>query len=1012
MSFVCGEPGIGKTRLLEELAVRASDEVCVLWGRCWEAGAASAYWPWIQILRDLIEQDAQLPVRLNPYLAAQVAQIVPELATMLPDVPELPRLEPAQARFELLDAVSRVLSEAAGRRPLLLLLEDLHAADASTLGLLEFVGRRLRTAPLAVVATYRAMESASGECAAMLSRLSQQGAVVSLSRFRRPEVETMLQEFVGPELAGRVASDVLRTTEGNPLFLVEFGRLLGACGSDRAAVAAVVQDDVPWGLRRAIAHRLEVLSERARDVLALGSLSGREFELPILAQAFEADAHDLEVGVAESVRASVVLQTGAGRYRYSHILVREVVHQGIPIERRRALHLRLAELWERRVEPACWEQAAYHYFEAGPAAWSGAVRASKHVARQALERHAHDEAVAACRKALEVLDHAPAEVSPEDRIGVLIDLGRAQMVRGDVGEGRGTCLQAAALARVSGLPEALSEAALAYGSVFVFARVDETLVALLREALESLPDGDGALRARVLARLAAAMQPASDPTVPIEMAHRAIDMARRAGDPHALLAALRSGCSSMMDLVAPQIRKPLNEEHVSLAEVLGDGAEMFRGALRLACDCLELGDLTAARGWIARVEAMAGSFGHPAFEWRVEAFRAASCLWSGRLEGAEAAIEQTTALGRRARDPNAAHAALCLRCRLLSWKGATDELAALLPAVARMFEDSPGADPLARVYAHGFRLEAAMDPGVLPPLRPDTVEVVLRLRDQTALFPLARVALERGDEQLARRVFERLSEEPDHLITGGVLGMTWDGPRRWPMALLAHMVGQSEQAERWLGEAADQARALGGDAVVARIEADRAALRRDDGAGAPDEIRTEDLEETFAWSLRREGEYWTVRCGERTFRIRSVKGLEMLSTLVEHPGREYHVLDLAHPERGFVDPDGGEVIDAEARASYAARIRALREDLEEAEANHDLGRAARAGEELAALEQQLVQAVGFGGRHRKARGAAERARVNVQRRLRDAIRRISANDEALGRHLLLHVRTGTFCLYE
>jgi hypothetical protein len=115
---------------------------------------------------------------------------------------------------------------------------------------------------------------------------------------------------------------------------------------------------------------------------------------------------------------------------------------------------------------------------------------------------------------------------------------------------------------------------------------------------------------------------------------------------------------------------------------------------------------------------------------------------------------------------------------------------------------------------------------------------------------------------------------------------------------------------------------------------------------------------------------------------------------------------------GAVDGgDAGALLDPKARAAYEARVRELREEQAEAEQNGDAARATRAGEELDAIGAELARAVGLGGRDRRAASAVERARVNVQRRLRDALERIREHDPELGRHLAFTVKTGTYCSY-
>jgi hypothetical protein len=164
--------------------------------------------------------------------------------------------------------------------------------------------------------------------------------------------------------------------------------------------------------------------------------------------------------------------------------------------------------------------------------------------------------------------------------------------------------------------------------------------------------------------------------------------------------------------------------------------------------------------------------------------------------------------------------------------------------------------------------------------------------------------------------------------------------------------------------------------------------------------------------MQREGELWLIESGSTSFRIRDGKGLRILAELVREPGRELHVLELAEPGGASDTGDAGDVLDARARAEYRARIASLRAEIAEAEEQSDLGRAEQSRQELELLSHELARAVGLGGKGRKSNAAAERARVNVQRRLRDAMRRIGEQDADLAKHLQWAVRTGTFCTYD
>ncbi len=158
--MLAGEPGIGKTRTAQELAYDAEARGAkVLWGWCYELEGAPPYWPWIQPLRSYIQEkgSAELRSQMRPG-ASDIAQVVPEVRQALPDLEPSPTLEPEQARFRLFDSITNFLKNAAQSQPLLLVLEDLHWADHSSLMLWEFVGKEISNARVMLLGTYRDVE--------------------------------------------------------------------------------------------------------------------------------------------------------------------------------------------------------------------------------------------------------------------------------------------------------------------------------------------------------------------------------------------------------------------------------------------------------------------------------------------------------------------------------------------------------------------------------------------------------------------------------------------------------------------------------------------------------------------------------------------------------------------------------------------------------------------------------------------------------------------------------------
>jgi non-specific serine/threonine protein kinase len=165
-------------------------------------------------------------------------------------------------------------------------------------------------------------------------------------------------------------------------------------------------------------------------------------------------------------------------------------------------------------------------------------------------------------------------------------------------------------------------------------------------------------------------------------------------------------------------------------------------------------------------------------------------------------------------------------------------------------------------------------------------------------------------------------------------------------------------------------------------------------------------------TLTRDGDVWLVASSlGASVRVRHGKGFDYLRALMDEEGRDVHVLELVAGGDAPAAGDAGPMLDARAKQEYRARLASLAEDLDESERDADRGRAERVREEIDRLTEELARAVGLGGRDRRAASDVERARINVQRRLRDVIDRITTAEPALGRYLAATVKTGTFCAY-
>lgn len=1047
--FLLGEPGIGKTRLAEEIAARAVEQgVMVLWGRCWEAGGAPAYWPWIEVLRALFRsgRDAAAHETFWQPRAPVLSQLLPELTPLARET--APPLDAERARFQLLEAVVATLCDASRSTTLLVIVEDLHMADASTVSVLSLLHQQARNARLAVIGTLRDADGQLAASGSALLALVRTARCLPLARLDPAQVAQFLALSSGSETSAPTAEAVYRTTEGNPLFVTEVARLLA---TEPRAAAASASIAIPRSVRHAIRARLARLSPRTTAALEIASVMGREFRALVLSQLSGRTLGELAGPLTEALDSGVLLETAPGEYRFSHVLLREVLHQDLSEDRRSQLHLDAAEALRRRspIDPP-WSEIAHHCLEAGPRGRALAVEACSEAARAAQRQLAFADAAEWYTRALAALGQDPS-VDLARRGHLLLCLADAQLHSGAIELGHASCMRAAAIARELHDGELLARSALAYGTVLQFAVVDPQLVALLREALSALPEAPLPVRAVTMARLAAAEQPAPEPQVAFGLARDAIAMARANGDPGTLLDTLRFAISALMDLAEPRERLELNREYVRLAQSLGQPLEALRGTMRQTFDHLELGDALAVSTCIESISSIAESLGHPFYTWRASAFRAMQATFEGRFAAARDEIERAERLGREGRDPNALRAALMQRHTIARLRDAEEELTAMMPEIARAMQGSELGALVVRIMAAEALLRSGRADRAAAHVSAADLARVVRYGDTSAFAPLANVALAFGMREIAEAARECIRRRGGVFASGGMTTMSFGEPLVHITGTLHRTAGHLDEAEHCYERAIAHAEQAGGrpfaawaahdlaDLLLSRGGEDRLARARtllSRVAAEADELDMPGLgrraralldaaghEQPRVDASRRpaadgvpavlaqDGESWLVSWAHVSVRLQDSKGLRWLAQLVREPEREFHVLDLVGADGPRDAGDAGEVLDAEARTAYRARARELEAEIADAEADADLGRVARLRGELEFLHDELRRAMGLGGRERRAGVAAERARINVQRRLRDAIRRIASLEPDLGRHFERSLKTGVFCSY-
>ncbi len=348
-----------------------------------------------------------------------------------------------------------------------------------------------------------------------------------------------------------------------------------------------------------------------------------------------------------------MLAESGGKLRFGHALFREVLVRELDEEQRRVLHGRVAEALGNLGAAAGTGAAASdaelaHHALRGPRELlPRAVEHALRAATRAQDLCAYDDAIRLLERAGEVV--AAAGNPPAPRARLLIALGQARIRRGDTAAGQAAAREAAVAARELDDAELAAQAALTYGRVFTFGAVDPVLVGMLEESLEALPPGDSALRARLLARLGAALQPNPKIEEPVRVAREAIATARRLGDRPTLLETLHDAISALMDMVDPAEQRRLNLEAEGLALELGDRERLLRTHGRLALAHLNVGELEAADARIDAFEALAHELKAPWVGWRAKMLRAVRASMHGRFEEARRLGDEGLRLGEAAR---------------------------------------------------------------------------------------------------------------------------------------------------------------------------------------------------------------------------------------------------------------------------------------------------------------------------------------------------------------------------
>jgi tetratricopeptide (TPR) repeat protein len=603
-----------------------------------------------------IEPDS-LRDQLGPH-GGEVAHVLPELREAVPDLPVLQSPESEGARFRVFDATATFLKRAAEAKPLVLVLEDLHAADASSLLLLEFIAREVADARILMVGTYRDIELGPGHpLAGALVELNRQRSTrtLLLQGVRERDVSRLIEISAGVAPPPRVSVAIHRATGGNPLFVGELARLLAAEGRLAEPVdEADLRLAIPQGVRDVIGRRLARVSSRCREVLGMASVLGREFTVTALAHVTEPERAAVVGLLDEAISQRVVAEApgGGGRVRFSHVLIRDALYYELGASWRMQLHRQIGDALETLYADDLdrhLAELAYHFFEASPQGDAGkAYDYARRAGDRAARLLAYEEAVRLYKRAVQVIE-AGAPMEDLRHCETLLALGDAQLRAGDEEGAKETFLGAADLARRLNAPERLAHAALGYGGRYwMAARGDRAVIPLLEEALSSLEEGDSTLRARLMARLSCAIRDQPFRERRGQLSEDAVEMARRVGDSRTLAYALAARCVA---LPGPDTLDQFGEaaaDAVRFGQRVSDPEAELTGRWWRILFELQLGNTAGARQELATATRLADKTREPAYRWYPAGLTAALALFEGRFGDAADLIARAYELGRTA----------------------------------------------------------------------------------------------------------------------------------------------------------------------------------------------------------------------------------------------------------------------------------------------------------------------------------------------------------------------------
>ncbi|HUE26079.1 MAG TPA: AAA family ATPase [Solirubrobacteraceae bacterium] len=787
-----GEPGSGKSRLVRELARgAASDGALVAYGAC-DAVIQAPYGPFAEVLERLA--GALEPGQIRAALGAgagELSRLLPDLATVLGELPTSTSGDPDTERHRLHIAVGQLLEVVGAGQPVLLVIEDIHWADVPTLLLLRHLGRATAGARVLVLATFRDTETEMpGELAQTLADLRRADDVVRirLSGLSDGEVAEFVSRASEGELVAELqelAAAIADVTGGNPFLICELWRavvetkLIDVVNGGLQLTRPLTELGTPESVREVVSQRLARLAPKTIMLLELAATAGAEFELAVARRGSGLDEPELHDALGEALRSGFIEELSGHRlaYRFTHELVRRAVYDRLTALRRAELHLAVGEAKEAAEGRSARALAdlAYHFAAAAPLGESErGIEYNLLAARAAAEGLALDEAARCLRTALELGIEDPAE-----RAEVLLALGDASHKAGKAPDALDAFDAAAEIARDRADAELLARAAIGYEEACWRPGTAARAARPLEEATTALGERSPGLRVGLLSGLARTLDMQGDQQRGVIVRTNAIALARRSGDSAALAKVLVRSYWSRGQTPLEEILEMLSEAK-AIGEELGDIELQAEATSWRVPSFVAMGDIASARREITVLRELAHASAQPFMLHVVEHYGSAIALADGRLEDAEEMAARSHEVGRllTGRDASGTYG-----IQVFSLRREQGRIAELAPVV--------------RILAGSSRERGAWRPGLVSVL----VELGMESEARRELTRIVREGLDQFRESLWLASLTYITDACAALGDAAAAALVY--PELEPLTgtnvMIGHLVCCYGSADRYLG---------------------------------------------------------------------------------------------------------------------------------------------------------------------------------------------------------------------